>query len=67
MSTILKEVYIQKKQTNKVKEKNCDAEMHQISPHNITPESHVQIMRIKEMINNERSLWLVNKFSLSLP
>ena len=36
-----------------------------IFPFNITPESHIKVMRIKEMITNERSDWLVNKFSLS--
>ena len=38
-----------------------------ISPYNITPESHIKVMRIKEMITNQRSSWLLNKFSLSAP
>ena len=38
-----------------------------ISPYNITPESHIKIMRIKEMITTQGSSWLMNKFSLSEP
>ena len=43
------------------------SDQRQISPYNIILESHVKVMRIKEMITNERSFWLVNKFSLSAP
>ena len=28
------------------------SDQHLISPHNITPESHIKVMRIKEMITN---------------
>ena len=38
-----------------------------ISPYNITLESHMKVMRRKEMITNKRSSWLLNKFSLSAP
>ena len=38
---------------------NPESDNYGISPYNITPESHVKIMRIKEMITNERSFWLV--------
>ena len=38
-----------------------------ISPYNITPESSIKVMRIKEMITNLRSYWLLNKFSSSAP
>ena len=41
------------------------SDQHLISPYIITPESHIKIMRIKEMITNYRSLWFLNKFSLS--
>ena len=34
---------------------NPKSDQHQISPNNITPESHIKVMRIKEMITNERS------------
>ena len=40
---------------------------HLISPYNITPESHIKVMRIKEMITSDRSSRLLNKFSLSAP
>ena len=46
---------------------NPKSNQHLISPYNITPESHIKVMRIKEMITNQRSFWLVNKFSLSAP
>ena len=46
---------------------NPKSDQHLISPNNITPESHIKVMRIKEMITNQRSFWLVNKFSLSAP
>ena len=38
-----------------------------ISPYNMTPESSIKVMRIKEMITNLRSYWLLNKFSSSAP
>ena len=41
----------------------CD--QHLISPYNITCESHIKVMRIKEMVTNLRWSWLLNKFSLS--
>ena len=34
---------------------NPESDNYGISPYNITPESHVKIMRIKEMITDERS------------
>ena len=34
---------------------NPKSDLCQISPFNITPESHDKVMRIKEMITNERS------------
>ena len=40
---------------------------HLISPYNITLESNMKVMRIKEMITNKRSSWLLNKFSLLEP
>ena len=46
---------------------NPKSDQHLISPYNITFESHVKVMRIKEMITNERNFWLVHKFSLSAP
>ena len=46
---------------------NPKSDQHLISPNHITPESHIKVMRIKEMITNQRSFWLVNKFSLSAP
>ena len=40
-------------------------EQHLISPNSITPESHIKVMRIKEMISNSRSSWLLEqRFSL---
>ena len=41
-----------------------ESDQHLISPFNITPESHIKVMRIKEMIINWRTSWLLNKFSL---
>ena len=38
-----------------------------ISPNNITLISNIVVTRIKEMITNYRSSWLLNKFSLSAP
>ena len=34
---------------------NPESDYYGISPYNIPPESHVKIMRIKEMITDERS------------
>ena len=34
---------------------NPKSSKHQISSYNITPESHIKVMRIKEMIPNKRS------------
>ena len=31
------------------------SDQHLISPYNVTPESHINIMRIKEMIPNKRN------------
>ena len=42
---------------------NSDLQL--ISPYRITTESHIKVMRIKEIIAL-RSLWLLNKFSLSV-
>ena len=41
------------------------SDWHLISLYNISPESHLRVMRIKEMITNWRSSWLLYKFSLS--
>ena len=41
--------------------------LHLISLHNIAPELHIKLTRIKEMITNERSSRLGNKFYLSGP
>ena len=30
------------------------SDQHIISPYNITPESHIEVMRIREMITNQR-------------
>ena len=46
---------------------NPKSNWHQISPYIVTPESHIKVMRIKEVITNQISFWLVNKFSLSIP
>ena len=46
---------------------NPKSNKHLISPYNITPESLIKVMRIKEMIMNKRSFWSINKFSLSAP
>ena len=40
---------------------------HLISPNNITSESHIEVMRIKEMITNLSRSWLLNKFCFSAP
>ena len=41
-----------------------ESDQHLISPFNITHESNIKVMRIKEMIINWRTSWLLNKFSL---
>ena len=41
-----------------------ESDYHLISPFIITPESNIEVMRIKEMIINWRTSWLLNKFSL---
>ena len=46
---------------------NPKSDEHLISPYIISPESHIKVMRMKEMISNEKSFWSVNKFSLSVP
>ena len=38
-----------------------------ISPYNVTPKSHIEVMRIKEMVTNQSSCGLWNKFSSSAP
>ena len=38
-----------------------------ISPYNITPEAHMRVKRVKEMIKKWWSSWLFCKFSLSAP
>ena len=38
------------------------SDQHLISPYNITPESHFEVMRIKEMITNKGSSWLLNNY-----
>ena len=43
------------------------SDQHSISPYIITPESYIQVTRIKKMIINQRSSWLLNKFSFSAP
>ena len=43
---------------------NPKSAKHLISPYNITPESHIKVMRIKEMVSREETIWLANKFSL---
>ena len=43
------------------------SDQYPISPDNFTPESDIKVMRIKEMITNERNPGLYNKFSLSAP
>ena len=37
------------------------------SPHSITPVSLIKVTRIKEIISNYRTSWLLNKFSSSAP
>ena len=43
------------------------SDWHLISLYNITPESHIKVMRIREEITNWRSSWLFKIFSLSAP
>ena len=43
------------------------SDWHLLSPYNITPESHIKVMAIKEMATREGTFWLANKFSLSAP
>ena len=55
-------LYIEVKKVNPFTP-NSDLQL--ISPYRITTESHIKVMRIKEIIAL-RSLWLLNKFSLSV-
>ena len=43
------------------------SDQHLISPHNITPESNIQVTGIKQIITNLRNSGFLNKFSLSAP
>ena len=43
------------------------SDKHLISPNNITPKSNIEFRRIREMIGNSRSSWLLDKFSLQTP
>lgn len=43
------------------------SDQHLFSPNNITPESHIKVLRIKEMITNWIGSWYLNKFFLSVP
>ena len=58
---------IQTKYLHSINSLNPKSDQHLISLNNITPELHIKVMRIKEMITNQRSFWLGNKFSLSAP
>ena len=59
--------YILRNQTNVTSEGwPIRIDLLRISPYNITCESHIKVMRIKEMITNLGSPWLLNKFSLSV-
>ena len=40
-----------------------ESDQYLISPFNIIPQSSIKVMRIKEMIINWRTSWLLNKFS----
>ena len=42
------------------------SDLHLISSYNITGESNIKVMRIKEMINTWRSPWLINQFLLTI-
>ena len=46
---------------------NPKSDKNLISPYNITPESHITVMRIEKMVTREETFWLANKFSLSAP
>ena len=46
---------------------SLNSDLHLISPFIITPESHIKVTKITEMVANHRSSWLVNKFSMSVP
>ena len=37
---------------------------HLISPNSFTPELNIKVVRIKEIIANSRSSWLLDKLSL---
>ena len=50
-----------------VKPLNPNSDEHLVSSNNITCESHSKVMRIKDMVTMEGTLWLANKFSLSAP
>ena len=39
-------------------------DQHLISPYNISPESHIKAMRVKEMITHCKNSWLLNKLSI---
>ena len=43
------------------------SDKHLISPNNITRISNIEFRRIREMIGNSRSSWLLDKFSLQTP
>ena len=43
------------------------SDQHLISPNNISPDSNIKIIGIKEMITNLRRSWLLSKFFLSAP
>ena len=36
------------------------SDQHLISPYNITPDSGIKVMRVKEMISYRRCSWLLN-------
>ena len=39
---------------------------HPISPHSITAESNIKVMRTKELITIQDSSWLLNKYFLKI-
>ena len=43
------------------------SEKHLIFPNSITPKSNIKFMKIKEMIGNSKSSWLLDKISLQAP
>ena len=55
------------------KKKNCfnpltsSSDWHLISPNHVNPESNKKVRRMKELISDKRSSWLLDKFSLSAP